>query len=446
MDTAMLTALVQGQLAIIAGIRQSETDARNAISGRGIDLMIQELFPGVDLALLTANRDLPNHLQQGTARYVRALTRGTLNWEWEGKNTPPTTGDPGALLNARGRDLVQDATTDGLVSGKFAFFPFIGQDGQLRVATLTGFLWPIYADGDVSEVLAVLQVTAGMVAGKIRYQVRRYSPGLLEVYSNLEDWRKYATFPAQAFPQPHAPDRLPIAFRIVGRDANRDPEGIAQTALPAFRRYVKYAVLVGYLATRGGFEERVVKSDALFNLAKTDPRHPLAQDLKKVTPNIVRLMDSSGTYERLDPVKLAEYRDQEAVARADVRDALNMPDTGGGDPSGEALAEKRENYSESVQSIASSEAEALTEVHALCAQLRPAEYRAGWRVTVTPRFTRDVQSERMAIREDVKTGVLPRSAGLSGLQALGVSYVTNDHITQALSAEALDTSPVVPGA
>lgn len=440
MDLAIYTALVQGQLAQIAGIRQAETDARTAISGYGIEQMAQALFPGVDPALLSANKDLPNYLQQGVSRYVRAMTRGELNWEWEGEGDTPEQGDPGVWLDKRGRDLVQDATTDSLVAGKFAYFPSIGPDLRLRITTLNGFLWPIYAEGDVSEVMAVLQVTSGMVDGKIRYQVRRYSPGMLELFSNLEDWQTYATAPGrQEFPQPHALDRLPIAFRIVGRDANREPEGIAQTAMPAYRRYVKFAVLLGFIATRGGFEERVVLSDALFQLAKDNPRHPLLQEMKKVGVNLVRLMDSGGSYERLEPVALSEYREQEAVARADVRDALNMPDTGG-DLSGEALAEKREAYTESTESIAGSIAEALTEAHDLAAGLRPVEYRPGWRITLKPRFTRDMNAERTALREDYKAG-LPRSAWLSGLQSAGVSQVTQAHIDAALALEEAETVP-----
>ncbi|AAF12338.1 hypothetical protein [Deinococcus radiodurans] len=116
-------------MAQIAGIRQNEVDARNAISGLGLEQMIGELFPGVDGQLLTANKDVVNHLQQGVNRYVRALTRGTLNWEWDGENDPPDL-NPGVLLNIAGRDLVQDATTDALVTGKFAYFPYIGPDNR----------------------------------------------------------------------------------------------------------------------------------------------------------------------------------------------------------------------------------------------------------------------------------------------------------------------------
>lgn len=444
MDLAMLTALVQGQLAGVAGLRQAERDTRDAISGLGIEQMAQALFPGVDLALLKANQDLPNYLQQGVARYVRALTRGELNWEWDLEGDPPEQGNPGVWLTPRGRDLVQDATTDALVAGKFAFFPNVGQDGKLRVTTLTGFLWPIHEPGDVSDVQAVLQVTSGMVKGKLRYQVRRYSAGLLEVFSDLEDWTKYSDATSVPYPQRHAPDRLPLAFRVVGRDANREPEGLAQTAMPAFRRYVKFAILLAFIATRGGFETRVVKSDFYARLAENSPNHPLLADLKKDGPNVVKLMDAAGSYDRLDPVKLAEFREQEAVARADVRDALNMPDTGG-DLSGEALAEKREAYTETLGGLAGSVRDALTEAHDLAALLRPTELRRGWRVTLTPHITRDVEAARTALREDYKAGGLPLSAYLSGLQSLGVSQVTDAHVEAAEAREAADLVPTPPG-
>ncbi|BDP42911.1 hypothetical protein DAETH_28800 [Deinococcus aetherius] len=444
MDTAVLTALVQDQMADIATTWQAESDARQAIGGKGIEAMVAQLFPGVDINLLKANKDVPNYLQQGISRYVRALTRGELNWEWEGEGSEPDARvSPGAFLDSRGRDLVQDATTDALVSGKFAFLPAVTPDGRLRLTTLTGFLWPIYEPGDASEVLGVLQITSARKGDKIKYEVRRYSPGLLEVFGDLEEWQKYAAKTPEVFQQP-AKDRLPIAFRIVGRDADRQPEGIAQTAVPAFRRFVKFAVLLAFIATRGGFEERLVKSDQLFQLAKENPRHPLVLELKKVGVNVVRLLDGGGSYERLDPVVLSEYRDQEAAARADVRDALNMPDTGG-DLSGDALQEKREAYTEFTESVAGSVGGALTEAHALGAVLRPAELRPGYRVTLEPRFTRDVMNERKMLLEEYKAG-LPRSAWLSGLQSLGVSQVTQAHINAALAEEEALAPPRVEGA
>ncbi|GBF05855.1 hypothetical protein DAERI_060115 [Deinococcus aerius] len=444
MDAPNLTALVQDQMGQIASIWQAESDARQAIGGGGIEAMIAQLFPGVDTNLLKANKDVPNFLQQGVTRYVRALTRGELNWEWEGEGSEPDEAvSPGAFLNSRGRDLVQDATTDALVSGKFAYFPHVTADGRFRVTTLAGFLWPIYEPGDVSEVLGLLQITSGKVGDKVLYEVRRYSPGLLEVYSGLEEWGKYAAKTPESYPQA-VKDRLPVAFRIVGRDSDRLPEGIAQTAVPAFRRFLKFAVLLAFIATRGGFEERLVKSDQLFQLAKDNPNHPLLKELKKVGVNVVRLLDGGGSYERLDPVVLSEYRDQEAAARADVRDAMNMPDTGG-DLSGDALQEKREAYTESVESIAASIGDALTETHELGAAMKPAELRPGYRVTLEPRFTRDVMNERKMLLEEFKAG-LPRSAWLSGLQSLGVSQITQAHIDAALAEEDALAPPRVEGA
>lgn len=434
MDTNQLTALVAAQLPTIALNWQAESDTRQTIAAKNINQVITALFPGVDTPLLNANKDVPNYLQQGVARYTRAMTRGELNWEWEGDGSEPDAKfSPKIFLNSQGRDLVQDATTDTLVSGKFAYFPFVDEQSTLRFTTLSGYLHPIYAPGDSSNVLALLQITSARVSDKTVYEVRRYSAGLLEIFGGLEDWQKYAAATPVTLPQPHAPSRLPVAFRVVGRDANREPEAIAQTALPAYRRFVKFAVLLAFIATRGGFEERLVKSDALLQLAKDNPNHALIKELKKVGPNMVRLLDAGASYERLDPVTLAEYRAQETAARSDVRDAMNMPDTGG-DLSGDALAEKREAYTESVESIAASIADALTEVSELGAALQPATLRPGYRITLQPRFSRDVMNERKMLLEEFKAG-LPKSAWLSGLQSLGVSEVTQEHIDAALAEE-----------
>lgn len=439
MNLAMQTALIQGQMAQIAGLRLAEMEARNVISGDGLDVMIQSLFPKVDSELLGANKDVVNHLAEGAGRYVRAMSRGVLNWEWDGESDPPSI-TPQVWLGARSSDLLQDVTIDALVSGKFALLPRISEAGQLRANALGGFLWPLYEAGDSSELVALLQVLPLRRDGKILYQVRRYSAGLIEIFDGLEDWQKFATASAQQFPQPHCPDRPPVIFGVAGRTAHREPIGLVQAALPAFRRYVKAAVLLSFIAHRGGFEERVVKSDQVFQLAKDKPSHAMLKELKKVGPNSLRVMDSGGSYERLDPVALAEYREQERDAKADARAALLMPDIDGASLSGEALAEKRDAYTETCESMAALIADALTECHSLLSALRPAEVRAGWRVTLKPRFVRDTQAERVQIREDYKAG-LPKSAWLSGLQSLGVEWVTDQHVEDAQNEESITRGP-----
>ena len=359
---------------------------------------------------------------------------------------PPTAGSPEGWLKEQSRDLVQSLVIDALVSGKFALFPNIDSDGKVRVTALSGFLWPIFVQGDSNDIAGLLQVTSYYVDAKLVYDVRRYSDGLLEVFRRLDDWQAYAIAVPQNFPQPHTLDRLPVALRIAGRDANRNPQGLVQTAMPAYLAYLKAAILVNFLAHRGGFEERVVKSDALFQLAKSDPKNALVTDLKKVGVNNVRLLDSGGDYLRLAPVQLADYQKQAHDARADVHYALNIPDLDGTRLSGDALVEKRESYSETVNSLAALIAQALTEAHLMMVALQPTVYKPGWRVALTPHFARDTASERLALREDFKAGILPEEAALSGLQSLGVSYVTEDMVKAAQDKAAADLVPSVPPA
>ena len=445
MDMAILQALVKNQLAQIALARTNEVTTRNAISGDGLDTLIGNLFPGVQGEMLDSNKNVTNHLQAGVNRYTRALTRGELNWEWEGDGEAPPIGDPGVLLTGPGRDLVQSLVVDALVSGKVAVFPYIDLQGRLRLSCLNGFLWPIFEEGNSNHVEALLQITASMVDGKTVFQVRRFSPGMLDVFSGLEDWQTYATQTPVQYPQNHAPDRLPVAFRIAGRDANRNPEGLAQAAMPSFLRYLKASVLLAFIAHRGGFEERVVHSDKLFDLALTDPRNKMLQDMVKVGPNKVRLGGSGDKYDRLPPVPLADYSKAERDAKADLRDALNMPDTDGSDLSGDALAEKREAYTETTDALAALMADAFTEAHELASLLSPATVKAGWKVTLSPKFSRDMVAERKDIREDYKSGILPKSAALSGLQGLGVSYVTDEQIQLAQEAEGAANVPTLNG-
>lgn len=215
---------------------------------------------------------------------------------------------------------------------------------------------------------------------------------------------------------------------------------MAQAALDAYLAYVKARVQVNLLSHRGAFEERVFYSDQLFKLAKEDPKHKMVEAARKTGPNSFKIGASGDKYERQQPVNIAEFRALAAEAKADLRDAMNLPDTDGSDLSGEALVEKREAYSEAVHSLAAYVQSAQTEALALAAALQPATVRSGWRASLTPHFTRDLEAERAALREDYKVG-LPKSAWLSGLQNVGVTEVTEAHVQAAVASEEAVTPP-----
>jgi|GEM_PF-6772907 len=445
MDLAMTVQLVKNQLAAITAVRDAENATRDAVSGDGLNSIVKRLFPGVQDDFLAANADFPNHLQKGVSRYVMALTRGELNWEWTEDGDAPTDGTPAALLGAAARDILQSITVDALCTGKIALFPYLDEAGELQLSVPSGFLWPVFKAGNSNVIEAVLQVTPYTSSdGKPRFEVRRFTPGLLEVFSNLEKWEEYATSSArEEFPQRHASGRLPLAFSIANRDAKRLPEGLAQAAMPAFMAYVKARVMLNFIAELGGFEERVVKSNKLFEIARKNPQDPMLAAMRQVGPRKIRLVSSEDTYERLAPVGLKEYQAQERQAVADLRDAMNIPDTDGADLAGVALQEKREAYTETVGSLAALIADALTDALALAAALKPGMVRPGWRVTLTPRFTQDVQAERTFIVDAFSKGALPSSAALSGLQSLGATYVTDDMVARAAEREAGDVTPTV---
>lgn len=445
MDLDMIQAATENALKVIAATRDVEQETRDAISNLGIEKLAKQLFPGVDDEFIKSNRHFPNVLQRGANRYVSAVTRATLNWEWTGTGNPPEARSPAALLAGPGRDLLQAATVDALATGKFAFFPYRDDAGRVQVSVLSGFLWPIFTTGNSTVVEALLQITQSLQDGKVRFEVRRYSPGLLEVFSNLEDWKKYATSPKEEFPQPHASDRLPVVLRITGRDANRQPEGIAATALPAFYDYVKARMLMSFVSELGSFEERVYTSDEVFRLAKDTPDHPVIKLLMNVGPRKAKFLPTGDKYDRLKPVDLAGYQERAREASESVDAAMSVPPQAArAEMSGLALQEIRESYTEMVSAFCNSEADALTEVCALVAALDPATLQPGWQVTLQPRFTQDSGAERTAIREDFKADLLPRSAALSGLQGLGVTYVTDDMVAAAEAAEEAERA-ILPG-
>lgn len=446
MNLDMVKVMTELAMATITSTRSAEQVTRDAISNTGIEATVRDLFPGVADDFIKSNRNFPNVLQRGVNRYVSAVTRAELNWEWTGTGNPPEDRTPAGLLNRPGRALLQAATVDALATGKFAYFPYRDDAGRVQISALSGFLWPIFQAGNSTVIEAVLQITSQTVDGKVRYEVRRYSPGLLEVFSDLEDWKKYATAPVKPYPQAHAPDRLPLAFRITGLDANRLPEGIAGTAMPAFLDYVKARVLLSFARELGAFEERVYTSDEVFKLAKETPAHPLLKALQLVGPRKAKFLPSGDKYERLEPIDLTGFAEQAREAADAVDSAMSIPPkTGAAELAGIALAEIREAYTEQATSLCSVAADALTEAVELAALLDSVTVQPGWRITLAPRFTQDTQTERLNIREDFKADLLPRSAALSGLQGIGVSYVTDAMVAEAEAVEEAERGVTAPG-
>lgn len=437
MDIDILNQLVKAGLAGVTDARDSERETREAISGAGVPRFVKELFPGVDDAFVNSNKFTDNPLKSAVRRYVSAQLRGELSWEWDGAGDPPSEGTPSQLL-AKARDLLQAASLDALATGKIAFFPSI-VDGRLQLAVLSGFLWPIFRAGDATTVDALVQVTSTMQGGKTRYEVRRYSDGLLEVWTDLEDWLKFTDkAPSNSFVQAHATGRLPVAFRVVYRDVNRHPEGLVQAAMPAFMAFLKAAVLTNFISELGGFEERVFKSDALFELAEKNANHPLLKVNQAVGPRAAKFLKSSDEYQRLKPVELGGYDARERSAREALKESLGIPDTSGANLTGVSLQEKREAYVENVDTLANTLADALTEAADLAAALDPNVVRPGWRVTLTPHFTQDVEAERKFALDAFSKGALPQSAALSAFQSLGASYVTDAMIERAEAIEDMD--------
>lgn len=438
MELALIQANIQAALNEIVATRNAEMRVRDVMSGLSIEQLAKELFPGIKDDFIQSNRHFPNVLQKGVNRYVQAVTRAELNWEWAGQGEPKLDRSPAILLQGPGRDLLQAGTVDALATGKVAYFPYRDDQNRVKITVLSGFLFPIFEEGNSTVVEALLQINSGMVEGKLRYEVRRYTPGLLEVFSNLEDWKKYATARAVTFPQPHALDRLPVAFRIAGRDARRQPEGLAATAMPAFMDYMKARMLMSFVTELGGFEERAFYSDELFKLAKEDPNHPLLKANVAVGPRRGRFLPSGDKYERLDPVALEGFRARAVEAADNVDAALGIPpNMAGANLSGIAIQEMREGYTETIAALTNTHADALTEACDLAARMNPTPVDPGWKVTLAPRFTQDVNAERQAIRQDFSSGLLKKSAALSGLQGLGISYVTDALIEDAQAEEEL---------
>ena len=210
MDLEQAITAMKADLAAIAAARQDELDARNATSGEDLERLILDLFPGVSSDFIAANGHFSNELRKAISKIVTNARNAKLQWQQDSETE--LNDAPLQTLLKGAQQLIEDAATDALCAGKLAFFPYRDEPGgPVRIAVLTGFLHALTDPGNVTQTLGVLQVTTYKTAGRTKFEVRRFTPGLLEVFRDLDDWQKYTDATPEPYPQPHATGRLPVA-------------------------------------------------------------------------------------------------------------------------------------------------------------------------------------------------------------------------------------------
>lgn len=437
MNPELLIALLKAQMNDIAAQRDLEKAARDALSGR-LTGELSLLFPSVSPEFIDANGNFSNELQRGADEIIDAVTGAAPNWTG--------TEEDSGVEDLFTPDLLNLMATDALVSGKLCLYPRVNAEGQFVVEAPAGYLHPIFDEDDDLKVEEVLQVVYRPRAQK--YRVTRFSRGLIQVYPLVTDWLKFAdNAPEESWEQTHAPDRLPIAFSVIRRDANRQPLGLVAAALPAFRRYMKTAINRNAVQEIAGFPERVVKSDKYLRLylgmgldgmknnLPAGQEHPAITALKDVGAYNVKILGQNDVYEVVTAADPKPHLDAEQTDKQALLDTLKSPDLGGGTGSGVALEVRQTKARNAITALCNQIAAMITDACALADAMGAAGFSEGIKASLTPQFPVDKANRATQAGDLFSKGALKKSHLWTELQSAGWNSISDDDIDDAKAQE-----------
>ncbi|MFC6591687.1 hypothetical protein ACFP81_06455 [Deinococcus lacus] len=420
-----------------------EAQAR-AIMSDDLDGVLAALFPG-DADFVKRNGNVSNELMRGAGEIADAVSAAAINW------TTDSDDDSGVeqFLN---KTLVRLLAVEALVSGKMALFPRMTESGALDMAVLSGYLHPVLSRDNALTVEALLQVLPVLDGDSVAFQVRRYSPGLLEVFPPVAEWQEFEKGQPDTYPQPHAAGRLPVAFIVVRRDARRYPSGLVAECGPAFLRYLKTAVNRNAVQEIAGWPERVVQSDKYLalQLGEVQPppgvsREAILEQLRRVAPRQLKLLGTSDTYAVQDGVDPAPHMAAEMADKQALLDLLRSPDLSGGNLSGVALAERQTKARALISDLCDSVAWLATDAARLAAGLPGSNVPEDVQASVTPRWATDNAARVQQVGDLYSKAAIPKSVALQELQTAGFGSITDEMIQAAQDAEAADLMPDLGG-
>ena len=432
----------EAELTLLQADRILEGQARDVLSSN-LTLQLKKLFPSAPTSFLSANSDFSNELARGAGEIADAVSAASINWTGPARDA--------GVERVFTKDLVRLMAVDALVSGKLALFPRIDERGVFVLEALTGYLHPLLNPGNALLVDALLQVLPVIDNGEQKYQVRVYRLGMLEVYPAVADLKDFAKGVPTEYPQRHAPDSLPVAFRIVRRDAHRRPQGLVAECLAPFRRYAKTAINRNAVQEIAGWPERVVKSDEYLTMVRQgDParpggEHPAVTVLKDIGPRKLKLLGTNDSYDVQDGADPAPHILAEELDKRSLLDLLRSPDLSGGNLTGVALAERQSKSRQLITDLCDNIAGVVTDACAIADGLPAANIGEGIAASLTPRWALDRAARVSEIKELYSVGVLPKSGALLELQSAGFTSVTDAMIEAAQLAEQDDALITEPG-
>lgn len=441
MELEIMTAMLQAETQQIKEQRDLELEARDVLSNH-LAGQLDRLFPGAPPTFIQANGDFANELARGAGELADAIADAGINWTGPAQDTGVDT-----IFT---EELVRLMAVDSLVSGKVGLFPRLDDQGNFSVEVMSGYLHPIFKPGNALKVEELLQVIFDPISRK--YEVRRYAPGIVEQYPPVDDWLKFSdNAPEQTWTQPHATDRLPVAFAVTRRDAHRQPYGLVCECLSAFRRYARTAVNRNAVQEIAGFPEVVVKSDTYLQLLLGQIRRagvgegmedPAITAIKQRGARKVKFLGKDDVYEIMAAVDPAPHIEAETNDKQALLDLLRSPDMSGGNQTEVALAERAAKSRALIKGTCKQFAVLVTDALALSAGISGSGVPKGITASLTPSFPADTFKRTDQIANLYSKGLFTRSEALTELQSLGWGSVTDEAIDAARAEEAVGSTAV----
>jgi hypothetical protein len=384
---------------------------------------------------LDRNRHGLNPFRRGIERLVAPLTTAELQWEGDTNEDGWTDADREKALPAirKLESLIGPLALDLALKGKAGVLPWI-QEGKPRVSLLSGFLFPVWNPFDVTELARLL--TFQTVKGRNdrdEYLVWELEPGLVTIYEGVTEAINYQKGSKTEHPQGHARDRLPVAFAVLQRDANRAAEGYGEGALPALKQYRQRLLQLNAAFELVGMPQRVVtgmEGDETGSVSKFQPF------------SVIYLSDPNAKLDYPFPNHLDALQSACAEAAVQVGRMLHAPEPSqGAGESGESRMVAQEELVHAASTLGNTVADLLSDASELMAALGMLKGRLDF--SLSPEFSSQRNAAQQNLVAFFEKGLLSKYEALTKLQVLGVD-VSQAELDLALEERDRQKTPPDP--
>jgi hypothetical protein len=376
---------------------------------------------------LRRNTKSINPFKRAISRLIDPLKRAELQWAGDEDWSEEAKEQYKPLL-ARVQALKEDLALAIALHGRAGVFPWIHEGGKLKITALTQFIYPIPDEFEPNSWDAVIMFQQYKAQTDLTYMVWEFRAGMMNLWQ-APTLTEYATRgQAQQYPQPHAQDRLPLAFGVLQRTPDGSTEGVGEAGISAYQKFMQRVLQENASYERAGHPQRVARgvngSDSVDSFRAYD-----VLKISQPTGDVINL-DASGALEQLSRAR----RD----AADDVAFAVSAPEVSdGAGESGEARITSLEELVTTSHTIGNVVAKLLSDTTELLAAM--GELPNALEFSLAPEFEAKRTAEQQSVMNLFERGLISRYQSLLELEKLGLSI---DPVELEIALEERDTLKV----